>query len=236
MPLRRGKKIEMCESNWGRKESKMHKDRVPSQYSEMDLSRAREFDQKVKKNFMPAIRSTVRQIVEDYGPLQGTAVDVGCGTAVFAIELCRQSDLKIYALEKVKAIYEVARMNIEKEGLRERVIPVLGDASEIPLEDGFADFVISRGAYHCWEDKPKVLREIYRVLKRGGIALVGGGFGRYVSDEDLERMKELRDRSLGEAARVYSSPRTFQESLEEAGIRDFRLIRERAGLWAEIRK
>jgi len=214
----------------------MHKERVPSQYFEMDLLKAKEFDLKVKKNFMPAIRSTVRQIVEDYGPLQGTAVDVGCGTAVFAIELCRQSDLKIYALEKIKAIYEVARMNIENEGLEERIIPVLGDANEIPLKDEFADFVISRGAYHCWEDKPRVLREIYRILKKGGIALVGGGFGRYVSDEDLERMKELRDRSLGEAAKVYSSPKIFQESLKKADIKDFRLIRERAGLWVEIRK
>ncbi len=214
----------------------MNEDRVPAQYSEMDLSKAKEFDQKVRKNFMPAIRSTVRQIVEDYGPLRGIGVDVGCGTAVFAIELCKHSDLKIYALEKVKAIYEVARMNIEKEGLKERIIPVLGDANKIPFEDEFADFVISRGAYHCWEDKPRVLREIYRILKKGGIALVGGGFGRYVNDDELEKMKKLRDRSLGDAAKVYSSPGAFQKPLEEAGIRDFRLIRERAGLWTEIRK
>lgn len=214
----------------------MPEDRVPAQYSQMDISKAEEFDRKVKKNFMPAIRSTVRQIVKDYGPLEGIGVDVGCGTAVFAIELCKHSDLTIYALEKVKPVYEVARRNIEKEGLEERIIPVLGDANKIPFEDNFADFVISRGAYHCWEDKPRVLREIHRILKKGGVALVGGGFGRYVDDHELERMKALRDRSLGEAAKVYSLPGAFQKSPEEAAIKDFRLIRERAGLWAEIKK
>jgi len=214
----------------------MSNERVPADYTEMDISKAQEFDKKVRKNFMPAVVSTVKQITEDYGPLKGTCMDVGSGTAVFAIELCKHSDFKRYALEKTKAIYEVARMNVQKEGLEARIIPVLGDANKIPFEDEFADFVISRGAYHCWENKPIVFKEIYRILKKGGIALVGGGFGRYVTDKELQRMKALRDRSLGQAAPAYSSPGKLQQALEEAGISSFRIIRERAGLWAEIKK
>jgi len=42
----------------------------------------------------------VRQIVEDYGPLEGVCVDVGCGTAIFAMELSRRTRLRIYALER----------------------------------------------------------------------------------------------------------------------------------------
>ena len=214
----------------------MSEEHVPADYTEMDLLEAKRFDKKVKENFMPAIISTVKQIIEDYGVLEGVCVDVGCGTAVFAIELYRHSKLKIYALEKEKAINEVARLNIEKEQLTDGIIPVLGDAHDLPFEDEFADFVISRGSYHCWKDKVRVFKEIYRVLKKGGIGFVGGGFGRYVTVEELNRMKSLRDRSLKEGAKAYSSPGKLREVIYKAGISDFRIMYDKAGLWAEIKK
>ncbi len=210
--------------------------RVPADYTEMDILEAQRFDKKVKENFMPAIISTVKQIINDYGVLEGICVDVGCGTAVFAIELCKHSNLKIYALEKVKAIYEVARMNIEKEGLTDRIILVLGDAHDLPFENEFADFIISRGSYHCWENKVLVFKEIYRVLKKGGIGFVGGGFGRYVTEEELNSMKFLRDRSLKDDAKAYSSPNKLKEIIHETDIPSFRIIYDKTGLWAEIKK
>jgi ubiquinone/menaquinone biosynthesis C-methylase UbiE len=214
----------------------MTEERVPADYTEMDLSEAKRFDQKVKENFMPAIISTVKQIIEDYGVLEGVGVDVGCGTAVFAIELCRHSKLRIYALEKEKTIYEVARMNIEKERLADKIIPVLGDAHDLPFDSDFADFIISRGSYHCWEDKVRVFKEIYRVLKAEGIGFVGGGFGRYVTEEELNRMKSLRDHSLKENTKAYSSPDMLKEVIYKANITNFRIIYDKAGFWAEIKK
>ena len=214
----------------------MPEERVPADYTEMDLLEAKRFDKKVKENFMPAIVSTVKQIIEDYGVLEGVCVDVGCGTAVFAIELCKHSKLKIFALEKERAIYEVARMNIEKEGLTDRIIPILGDAHKMPFENEFADFIISRGSYHCWKDKVQVFKEIYRVLKSGGIGFIGGGFGRYVTEEELNRMKSLRDRSLGDDVKAYSSPDKLKEVVNKAGISNFRISYDRAGLWVEIKK
>jgi SAM-dependent methyltransferase len=214
----------------------MSEECVPADYTEMDLLEAKRFDKKVKENFMPAIISTVKQIIEDYGVLEGVCVDIGCGTAVFAIELCRHSKLKIYALEKAESIYEVAHMNIEKERLTDRIIPVLGDAHALSFEDDFADFIISRGSYHCWEDKVQVFKEIHRVLRRGGIGFVGGGFGRYVTEEESNGMKSLRDYSLKEDAKAYSSPDELREVIYKAGISNFRIIYDKAGLWAEIKK
>ena len=210
--------------------------RVPADYQDMDISKAQLFDKQVKKNFMPAIVSTAKQVIEDYGVLEGVCVDVGCGTAVFAIELCRRSKLKIYAVEKEKAIYEVARMNIENEGLADRIIPMLGDAHDLPFENEFSDLVITRGSYHCWKDKVLVFQEIYRILKRGGIGFVGGGFGRYITKEELSRMTALRDRSLKDDAKAYSSPNEMEEIIRKAGISNFHIIYDRSGLWAELKK
>ncbi len=214
----------------------MSEEHVPADYTKMDLLEAKRLDKGIKENFMPAIVSTAKQIIEDYGVLEGVCVDVGCGPAIFAIELCKHSRLKIYALEKEKAIYEVACMNIEKEQLTDRIIPVLGDAHHLPFDDEFADFIISRGSYHCWKDKTQVFKEIYRVLKKGGIGFVGGGFGRYVSEEELKRMTSLRDRSLKEDAKAYKSPDKLREVVSKANISNFRIIYDKSGLWAEIRK
>ena len=211
-------------------------ERVPADYKDMSISEAQHFDRKVRQNFIPAIISTAKQIIEDYGVLEGIGVEVGCGTALFAIELCRRSHLTIYALEQVKAIYEVAHVNIEKEGLMNRIIPVLGNAHNLPFESEFADFIVSRGSYHCWKDKARVFKEIYRVLKKGGIGFVGGGFGRYVSEEEAARLKSLRDRSLGEDAGIYNSPDKLKKYIREADISDFLVIYDKADLWAQIRK
>jgi SAM-dependent methyltransferase len=210
--------------------------RVPADYQDMDISKAQAFDKKVKENFMPAIVSTAKQVIEDYGVLEGVCVDVGCGTAVFAIELCRRSKLKIYAVEKEKAIYEVARMNIENEGLADRIIPALGDAHDLPFENEFANLIISRGSYHCWKDKVLVFQEIYRILKMGGTGFVGGGFGRYITKEELDRMTVLRDSSLKDDAKAYSSPNEMEEIIDKAGISNFRIIYDRSDLWAELKK
>jgi ubiquinone/menaquinone biosynthesis C-methylase UbiE len=209
---------------------------VPADYMDMAISEAQRFDKMVRENFMPAIVSTAKQVIDDYGVLDGVCVDVGCGTAIFAIELCRRSNLKIYALENAKAVYEVARKNIQKEGLTDRIIPVLGDAHDLPFEDAFADLIISRGSYHCWKDKSLVFREIHRVLKKGGVGFVGGGFGRYISKEELDRMTALRGRSLKDDAKAYSSPKELEDIIRKTGISDFHIIYDRSGLWAELKK
>jgi len=214
----------------------MTNEKVPADYMDMAISEAQRFDKMVRENFMPAIVSTAKQIIEDYGILEGICIDVGSGTAIFAIELARHSNLKIYGLENAKAIYEVARKNIENEGLTDRIIPVMGDAHDLPFEDDFAKLIISRGAYHCWKDKVLVFKEIYRILKRGGIGFVGGGFGRYISKEELDRMTALRDRSLKDDAKAYRSPKELEEIVRNAGISAVRIIYDKSGLWAELKK
>jgi ubiquinone/menaquinone biosynthesis C-methylase UbiE len=214
----------------------MTNERVPADYGGMSMLEARRFDKMVRENFMPGIIATAKQVIEDYGVLEGVCVEVGSGTAVFAIELCRRSHLKIFALEKVEAINEVARRNIESEGLAGRIIPVLGDAHDLPFGNECAHLIISRGSYHCWHDKVRVFEEIYRILKKDGIGFVGGGFGRYVTDADLERMRDLRERSLKDDAEAYSAPNRLKEIIRKTGISHFHIIYDKTGLWSELRK
>ncbi|GAG78963.1 unnamed protein product [marine sediment metagenome] len=49
-------------------------------------------------------------------------------------------------------------------------------------------------------------------------------------------MKSLRDRSLKDDAKAYSSPDKLREVIHKAGIANFRIIYDRAGIWAELKK
>ena len=74
--------------------------------------------------------------------------------------------------------------NIRSLDLDLRIIPLLGDVHAIPAGEETFDLVVSRGSYHFWNDLPAAFREIFRVLKPGGIAYIGGGYG---SRSDQER-------------------------------------------------
>ena len=214
----------------------MSDERVPADYVNMSILDAQCFDKKIKEHFMPAYASVAKQIVNDYGILEGVCVDVGSGTALLAIELCKCSNLRIYALDMVKSILEIARRNIENEGLGDRIIPILGDAHNLPFKDEFADLVISRGSCHYWKDKVLVFKEMYRVLKVGCICFAGGGFGRYLTKKELDKMIAIREHSLKNDAKIYRSPNKLEEVIQKAGISNFRIIYDRTGLWAEIKK
>jgi SAM-dependent methyltransferase len=48
-----------------------------------------------------------------------------------------------------------------------------GHAEALPVEEGWADVVISNGAVNLCPDKPQVFREMHRVLRAGGRLQIG---------------------------------------------------------------
>jgi UDP-N-acetylglucosamine:LPS N-acetylglucosamine transferase len=53
--------------------------------------------------------------------------------------------------------------------------------------------MIFRGGLFFWEGQAPILRESYRVLKAGGVAVMGGGFGAKAPNELVEaRVAEIR--------------------------------------------
>jgi len=49
----------------------------------------------------------------------------------------------------------------------------LGYAESLPVDDGFADVVISNGVINLTPDKMRPVKEIFRVLKPGGRIQIG---------------------------------------------------------------
>jgi SAM-dependent methyltransferase len=110
---------------------------------------------------------------------RGRCLDVGCGTADLDIVLAKITQMTILGLDIDDGELAKARAKVEQARLAERLSFVHGDVHKMPLESGSFDVVISRASYVFWKDKAAAMREILRVLKPGGVALIGGGKGFY---------------------------------------------------------
>ena len=157
------------------------------------------------------------------------------------LEIAKLTELHVYMVDINGDALRKALRNAHEAGLSDRITAIQARAEQLPFADGSADLVVSRGSIFFWEDKSKGLREIHRILKEGCVAFVGGGLSRYISERERREFIEARmaalgdEESRGEWMRL-RSPGYFRRILRQAGIRDFKLIIDPPGIWAEIWK
>ena len=143
--------------------------------------------------------------------------------------LAKITQMTILGLDINEGVLTKARAKVEQAGLADRISFIHGDVHKMPLETGSFDVVISRGSYPFWKDKEVAMREILRVLKPGGVALIGGGKGFYFPEPmrqspvtmlptrdslDLDSSGGSKRFTLGDLKRV----------MEAIGVARFRLI------------
>jgi ubiquinone/menaquinone biosynthesis C-methylase UbiE len=96
-------------------------------------------------------------------------LDLGTGTALIPIELCRRHpDCRVMAVDLSIHMLELARYNIEVGGLIERITLAHLDAKSLPHADGQFDAVVSNSIVHHIPEPLSVLRDAVRVCRPGG--------------------------------------------------------------------
>ncbi len=189
--------------------------------------------------FAPLYPAFARQMVADYGITEGIAVDVGASCGMFAMELARITRLKVYALDLDPNAVRLCGILVDEAGLTSRVIPLEGDAQDMPLRDGFANLVFSRGSIPFWPNREAGVRECYRILKPGGVAYVGGGFSHVLDPQVREPLARARAEALKRPDPDFRPLDDLDQVAARAGIPadHWRFIREPiAGWWLELRK
>jgi len=107
----------------------------------------------------------------------------------------------------------------------------------LPLPDDDIRLVVSRGSIPFWDDHATAFREIYRVLKPGGVAFVGGGFSRYQSKEEADRMRPAWVNKDNPEKRARWLHREFlEQALLDAAVTNWRITEDGYGTWVEMRK
>lgn len=104
-----------------------------------------------------------------------TVLDVGCGTGHPSLNLAGKVG-SIIGIDKAERMIEIARKRLERSKL-ENVRFEVGDAEDLKFGDRSFDAVILCGSLATFSDRENALKEIKRVLKRGGkVACVEGNW------------------------------------------------------------
>ena len=100
----------------------------------------------------------------------GDVLDLGTGTALIPIELCQRTDnSRVMAADLSTHMLDLARYNIEIQGLIGRITLTHVDAKRSPFQEEQFDVVMSNSIIHHVPDPLTVLQEAVRIVKRGGL-------------------------------------------------------------------
>ena len=98
-----------------------------------------------------------------------TVLDLGSGGGIDVLLSARRVGAtgKVYGLDMTDEMLALANENKRKAGV-DNVEFLKGEIENIPLPDSSVDVIISNCVINLSADKPRVLREAFRVLKPGG--------------------------------------------------------------------
>jgi ubiquinone/menaquinone biosynthesis C-methylase UbiE len=104
---------------------------------------------------------------------RGILADVGCGPGYLANLIAdRFPDLRVIGVDASDEMVRTATLRADKKKLSDRVTFRRGDVARLPFEDGDLDFVLSTLSLHHWSNPAMAFREIHRVLKPEGRAMI----------------------------------------------------------------
>jgi len=170
----------------------------------------------------------VEEMLCECHPREGVWMDLGAGSGGVGLALARRSASTIVLIDPNENALQKALRVARESGLGKHVVAITGRAEAIPLPSNCIDFAVSRGSIFFWEDRAQGVREICRILRPGGAAMIGGGLGR--SYPEWARRKFIRQRYKSvkkggpDAVRIFKearSPGTFHKWAEEAGLTHF---------------
>ena len=128
---------------------------------------------------------------------------------------------EVALMRKFRKMYAREKERYVTADLESPLADIHFDVQEIPIEDGAFDCVICNHILEHVEDDRKALKEIYRILRRGG-------WGVILSPVELEREKTFEDDTITdreERTRIFGQydhrriyGRDYTERLQEAGF------------------
>ena len=119
-------------------------------------------------------------------------VDIGCGAGFDTLLAARRVGASgaVIGVDMTPEMIARAREGIAARQLSNVKI-VEGYAESLPVEDEWADVIISNGVFNLCPNKPAVLREMYRVLKPGGRMQIGDILVQKAIPEEAKRDIDL---------------------------------------------
>ncbi|WP_437277616.1 class I SAM-dependent methyltransferase [Sorangium sp. So ce375] len=172
-----------------------------------------------------AVNTAFCDALLSHNPGLGYALDVGTGTCLLPIELCRRvPTARIKAIDLSASMLDLGRRRVEQAGLTESIALALADAKALPEPDEAFSAVLSNSIVHHIPEPLHALREMLRVLQPGGLLFV----------RDLVRPED--EASTAALVDTYAANDTaYQRALFEASLRAALSLEEVRGMLRSLR-
>jgi hypothetical protein len=177
-----------------------------------------------------------RQVEEIYGRRDGHVLEIGPFSGlIFALaqrNVGQSFGVATFPQEAVRSCLQEA----QKLGLEDKVRIIESDSSLSGVPNDSVDLAVFRGALFF----PSVFKvdfgAIYRKLKEGGIAFVGGGFGKYTPPEIIGRIGKRSEELNAQMGKVRITVETVLDQLRASNLAAKAEIITDGGLWVVIKK
>jgi len=117
------------------------------------------------KDYVELAQRIAREIPEG-----SRVLEVAPGPGYFSIALAKLGSHAITGMDLSPTMVEIARKKASEAGVRVEFLQ--GSASKMPLQTGCFDFLLCRAAFKNFAQPVEALREMCRVLRPGGRALI----------------------------------------------------------------
>ncbi len=123
---------------------------------------------------VPLLEPLHAQVADEVIALAPSMVlDVGTGPGALAVAIAKGCDsCTVVGVDLAPEMLQTAAARAGDAGVLDRVRFEVADAADLPLADGSIDAAVSTLSLHHWGDVPAILRELHRVVRRGGRVLI----------------------------------------------------------------
>ncbi len=176
------------------------------------------------------------QIIEIYGRNNGNILEIGpfCGVIFLLSEKNIGDSLSIATFPSGMENFFIQQ--IKKRHLEEKISVIETEPSLTKIEDSSIDLAIFRGALFFPSLFKVDFKAIYRVLRKDGVAFIGGGFGKYTPNNVIKSIAE-RSRELNLLiGKVEIIEDDLKKVVLESEVKAKIKITSEGGLWIIMRK
>jgi ubiquinone/menaquinone biosynthesis C-methylase UbiE len=124
---------------------------------------------KITRNNLEEFQALARRMSGGLPP-GASVLEVAPGPGYFSIELAKLGPYRLSGLDISQTFVEIARSQAREAGVE--VDFRRGNAASMPFADNSFDLVVCRAAFKNFRDPVGALREMGRVLKKGGKAVI----------------------------------------------------------------
>ena len=142
---------------------------------------AKWYDKNTRKSRLAEMKEYA-EIVSGYTDAGAKVLEVAPGPGYLSIELAKRG-FSVTGVEISEDFITIEKRNAEEAGVS--VDFKQGNASDMPLPDGYFDFIICSAAFKNFSEPLKALNEMHRVLKPSGTALIID-MNHNATNEDIE--------------------------------------------------